>query len=636
MSAYLQSAVACAAILGVVALFYHPSATVNSVAKASVDTIVTEHFGNDELIAPLAPAPPPCEETCKETYDFMPCSTSAGGSLTLMFFYCMVLLWGANCIGDGGEALLNLGVMSPSFIGGVLLPILGAVPDAVIIIVSGAGGSVAHAERRISVGVGTLAGSTIMLLTLLYSSCLFVGRCDLDEDGKAIDGTLKGESYKGKQKRGQHEKEYEDMCGQLSTTGVTHHDSVLKYKWFMLDTCCLYIITQVLACIFGHNSSGTRTSMGIMAIVAFVSLFVYLGISFFSDFGEEMTEAVKNRRLQELLYAYQDACESQKSSQLFPEAASNHLDVLDSTTGKANKKAIRKLFHAFDFDGNGVLSEKEIGGFTNLVFMHGTGGEHDTEIVTRMKNDLLQTQILRDSNKATQEDESKADTPTLPNTAGPLKRGKSGLAPAQKEGHFNIDKDVFVERVAFLLEEEAKLLNEASKAQEQTDEDDEEEQTEWTMTQAALHILFGTILVTVFSDGVVGSIDSFGAATGIPNFVIGFIVCPFASNASEFISSIRFAMSKKKDTASVTFSQIYAACVMNNTMCLGSLLALIWLRELQWVYKAECICIVVATLVIGFGTGTSATLKLWFSLVALAVYPCSLLLVEMLHRLEVE
>lgn len=38
----------------------------------------------------------------------------------------------------------------------------------------------------------TLAGSTIMLLTLAWGGSLFLGRCDLDESGEAIEETGEG------------------------------------------------------------------------------------------------------------------------------------------------------------------------------------------------------------------------------------------------------------------------------------------------------------------------------------------------------------------------------------------------------------------------------------------------------------
>lgn len=78
----------------------------------------------------------------------------------------MILGAGANLISDGAEGVLELYPAYGSVIGALLLPVLGALPDSMMIIVSGAFGSVAEAQMQLGVGVGTLAGSTIMLLTV--------------------------------------------------------------------------------------------------------------------------------------------------------------------------------------------------------------------------------------------------------------------------------------------------------------------------------------------------------------------------------------------------------------------------------------------------------------------------------------
>jgi Ca2+/Na+ antiporter len=52
-------------------------------------------------------------------------------------------------------------------------------------------------------------------------------------------------------------------------------------------------------------------------------------------------------------------------------------------------------------------------------------------------------------------------------------------------------------------------------------------------------------------------------------FFVSFIITPFCSNASELISSLIFASKKKVENASLTYSQLYGAATMNNTLCLG-------------------------------------------------------------------
>jgi len=49
----------------------------------------------------------------------------------------------------------------------------------VAIAVSGLGASQAEAQEEVLVGMGLVAGSSVMVLTALWGSCLIVGRCDL-------------------------------------------------------------------------------------------------------------------------------------------------------------------------------------------------------------------------------------------------------------------------------------------------------------------------------------------------------------------------------------------------------------------------------------------------------------------------
>ena len=112
-------------------------------------------------------------DTCFEDRGgIFPCSSTITGNLILMVFYGALLGLAAKFISDGAEMLLEFG-LPPGVIGGVVLPVLGAVPDCAIILASGLGEG---AQEKLSVGMGTLAGSTVMLLTVAWSASLFVGR----------------------------------------------------------------------------------------------------------------------------------------------------------------------------------------------------------------------------------------------------------------------------------------------------------------------------------------------------------------------------------------------------------------------------------------------------------------------------
>lgn len=54
--------------------------------------------------------------------------------------------------------------------------------------VSGLSGDTATAQSQVSVGMGLLSGSTVMLITVIWGTCVVVGKCDMQNsitaDGK--------------------------------------------------------------------------------------------------------------------------------------------------------------------------------------------------------------------------------------------------------------------------------------------------------------------------------------------------------------------------------------------------------------------------------------------------------------------
>ncbi|GKV16434.1 hypothetical protein SLEP1_g27076 [Rubroshorea leprosula] len=126
------------------------------------------------------------ESSCEQTYGFMPCTATALGNLFLIIVYGYLMYFAAIYLSNGSELLLE--ILGPGIIGGLFLPILRSLPDALTILVSGLSGTTEMAQSRVSVGMGLLAGSTVLLLTVIWGSCVVVGRCDL-RDSVAVDGT---------------------------------------------------------------------------------------------------------------------------------------------------------------------------------------------------------------------------------------------------------------------------------------------------------------------------------------------------------------------------------------------------------------------------------------------------------------
>eukprot|EP00960_Hanusia_phi_P047610 758480-Hanusia_phi.AAC.5 len=118
------------------------------------------------------------EKGCEETYGLFPCSSSLPGSIFLCLMYGALLLKGANLISDGSELLLE--VLDPGLIGGLLLPVLGALPDSAMIVMSGLGGTPEQAKEQVAVGGRPVSRSTIMLLSIAWGGSLVTraGACE--------------------------------------------------------------------------------------------------------------------------------------------------------------------------------------------------------------------------------------------------------------------------------------------------------------------------------------------------------------------------------------------------------------------------------------------------------------------------
>ncbi|GMH20483.1 hypothetical protein Nepgr_022324 [Nepenthes gracilis] len=123
--------------------------------------------------------------SCDETYGFMPCTSTVIGNLFSISVYGFLMFSAQKLLSDGSELLLE--ILGPGIVGGLVLPILGALPDAMLILVSGLSGSKETAQSQVSVGMGLLAGSTVMLLTVMWGASVVAGKRDLQESGVSTD-----------------------------------------------------------------------------------------------------------------------------------------------------------------------------------------------------------------------------------------------------------------------------------------------------------------------------------------------------------------------------------------------------------------------------------------------------------------
>lgn len=71
-------------------------------------------------------------ESCEQTYGFLPCTTTVLGNVFLILVYGYLMFRAAKLLCDGCEILLE--ILGPGIIGGLFLPVLSSLPDAIIIL----------------------------------------------------------------------------------------------------------------------------------------------------------------------------------------------------------------------------------------------------------------------------------------------------------------------------------------------------------------------------------------------------------------------------------------------------------------------------------------------------------------------
>ena len=144
-------------------------------------------------------------------------------------------------------------------------------------------------------------------------------------------------------------------------------------------------------------------------------------------------------------------------------------------------------------------------------------------------------------------------------------------------------------------------------------------------------MLAGTAIVILFSDPVVDLLDNLAVRVHVNSFYISFILAPLISNASEVIASYAYAKRKTIRASTISVSTLQGSAIMNNTVCLGVFLIIIFWRKLQWLFTAETISILFVEICIIF-LSFKSTQKYMDAILLLCLYPLSIALVWLLEH----
>jgi Ca2+/Na+ antiporter len=584
--------------------------------------------------------------------------------LFLMAAYGYVLVNAATLIGDGAELLLLVPEYA-TLVGTLVLPILGAVPDGAIVLFSGMG---ADAQEQLSVGMGALAGSTIMLLTIPWFLAVYAGRVDI------VNGQCAYKPKKGEKKLTEGTP--------MGSAGVAPDQAVPNSCIIMLFTSITYIIIQAPA-LFGHSADGSRNTTSLIKLipqdgdhgdikgektfalvgmlfagVLFVAVCVYQVragsteavkavlngaierkqkesldaglITFRGMFTETLLKAATANEQAVTIGEPMRRTQSAPSHPLRPGLATPLVGSADATadSDKKVRHFLKPYFHKYDDDNSDSMDVHEIRQLFNDLgesaspdYIHAIIDKYDADRSGDISFDEFCHIMIAFA---------RGEVGTPQGTDGRIDATELGSIQAQPGGPEQGGGD----------QEEEGDEEESEEEDEEIPEDladlSPEEQQSRIKKRALWQMGAGTVLCLLFSDPMVDVLGALGDVTHIPPFYISFVLAPLASNGTELLAAYSFALKKTKKSITVSLSQLEGAAIMNNTFCLAIFLFLIWSGggsfgpPLEWAYSAEVLAILFVQCMVG-AFARKKIITMLDGWLILALYPVSLILVMILE-----
>jgi len=601
----------------------------------------------------------------------------------LLLVYGFILFKASNLISDGSELLLLVPALA-SVVGSLVLPILGAVPDAAIVLFSGIG---PNAQEELSVGVGALAGSTIMLLTVPWFMSVVAGRVTIEEDMHL--------RYTHKNKL------TEETKWSLTEAGVSVGEPIRNTARLMLLTAISYVVIQGGAFSVAKVSDSVKAAdtESKFALAAMMLCFFFFAIYLWyqwqqgksvddeleeePSFFENKVDEVRKKNIaggkvsltalvyddilpyKDVITAGYEAKYQMSFEDKLEQIRSMRGSIPDKRVSIADKGDQRRLLSEetqllqtkqptyIKFREDSITSE-----MPTKVGVRASTTELEClppKILKRLKN------VLRGFFHKYDEDGSGSiDRRELSNLLRDLNEAGSGAKNIEDIfTAFDTDKDgtiSFEEFISGMVQwvlqnggkegtERAKSKSVVQDLDEVEDEENEEmpeflENLDPKAQQAAilnrsfLMMGIGTFVVLFFSDPMVGVLSELGVRTGVPPFYVAFVLAPLASNASEVIASYNYSLKKTSKSMDVSLSALLGAACMNNSFCLAVFMVLIFAQDLFWEFTAETVAIIFVELAMFLACLKSVHTVLDATLI-LSLYPISLGIVAFLEHFGV-
>jgi hypothetical protein len=260
--------------------------------------------------------------------------------LCILAVYGYILMNASNMISDGSELLLLVPQVA-GIVGSIVLPVLGAVPDGALVLFSGLG---PDAQDTLNVGVGSLAGSTIMLLTVPWFLSIMGGRVDV------VNGVPQYKAPK-----------LAERCSFLET-GVSVSPVVNARSLVMLLTAIPYLVLQIPALFYKTSEIATQAKgEKPWSLVGFLICMIFFCAYMFKEYRDSMLEG---NIQDEVRLEYWRSAITQENVTLIGVMAGvlkkDEKGEIQPSAMADLTSLLKPFFKRYDIDDNGMLDVAEL------------------------------------------------------------------------------------------------------------------------------------------------------------------------------------------------------------------------------------------------------------------------------------
>ncbi|KAL7585676.1 hypothetical protein Lser_V15G45383 [Lactuca serriola] len=587
------------------------------------------------------------EEYCEQMYGFLPCSSNLPGHLFLIVVYEYLLYHGESYAGGDGRIF---GVLGNNFFGASVFQLLDSLPDSLILLASGLSSSKEKAQEYVVTGAGLLAGSSVMLLTLLWGVCFICGRTKFY--------VKPGSKVKNK------------VMQLLTGSGVVT-DAETSYHAKVMFFSLIPFVVMLLPSVFGlsYSGGGYRIVVLVSLCVAVICLFSYFFYQLFDSRIQtrrlEYAEVERKVELQVPFYEVQALMLDREKHLMLRQKEMEKMMKYPNASEKITMT--RDDFYSTFEDWLDVTRQL----MDDPHSLDKSGSEYNqvAELLLEDKNkliELISIMMERASGQKLLKEDGGRDESAIARFYERIDTNHDGFITRDElknfimemnyeeilmddeiaeiimrhldiDGNGNIDKQEFQSGVTKWLKEMDHVASRNQKKQSRNKnlekdryQREEAKAKENEKFKAIVLLIIGIFMLTVLAEPLVESVRKFSESIKIEAFYVSFILVPLATNARTAIAAIRAASQKRHVTTSLTFSEIYHKVFMNNIFGFSVLVSVIYFRGLTWHFSAEILVVIIVCVIMGLLASFRSKFPMWTLFIAFPLYPLSLVVVYLL------